>query len=183
MFRFLLFPALGFFLTSLPARAAVDFNREVRPLLSDNCFACHGPDAAKQKADLRLDDRTDALAPAKSGKPAIVPGKPDESELVKRIFTTDADDLMPPEESHKKLTAAQKETLRQWIAEGAEYKGHWAFIPPQPPPVPGPGNPLDAFIQQKLATEGLTPQPEAPKETLIRREPTCCSPMAVAVAG
>lgn len=172
-----------------PLQAAVDFNREVRPLLSDNCFACHGPDAAKQKGELRLDDRADALAPAKSGKPAIVPGKPDESELVKRIFTTDADDLMPPEESHKKLTPAQRETLKQWIAEGAEYRGHWAFETPVSPVVPelsaqftvgsAQSPPLhtehwalstiDKFLAARLAKEGLAPQPEAPKETLIRR--------------
>ena len=160
----------------LPARAAVDFNRDVRPLLSDNCFACHGPDIGKRKAELRLDERAGALAPAKSGKAAIVPGKPDESEMVKRLFATDPDDLMPPEESHKKLTDAQRELLKKWVAEGAEYKGHWAFIPPVPPSVPQISNPkspiinpLDAFIAQRLEKEGLTQQPEAPKETLIRR--------------
>jgi len=156
-----------------PFKTAVDFNREVRPLLSDTCFACHGPDAAKRKSGLRLDDRAVALAPAKSGKPAIVPGKPDESELVKRIFTTDADDLMPPEESHKKLTPVQKETLKQWIAEGAEYRGHWAFeapVSPAIPQLPTPAaSPIDAFLAARLAKEGLAPQPEAPKETLISR--------------
>ena len=162
---------------SLSARAAVDFNRDIRTLLSDNCFACHGPDAAKQKADLRLDDRADAIAPAKSGAAAIVPGQPDESELIKRIFASDPDALMPPEESHKKLTAAQKKLLKQWIAEGAEYKGHWAFIAPVRPEVPqvfDPGptqtlDPIDSFILERLFTEGLRPQPGAPKETLIRR--------------
>jgi len=177
--------ALALLLSSLPAAAAVDFNREVRPLLADNCFTCHGPDAAERKADLRLDERAAALTPAKSGKAAIVPGKPDESELVRRLFTSDADDLMPPEESHKKLTPAQKETLRQWIAEGAEYRGHWAFIAPERPAVPemsAPSaappstahwalstNPIDRFLAVRLAKESLTPQPEAPKETLIRR--------------
>ncbi len=161
--------SLVFLTLALNAPAAVDFNREIRPLLSDTCFACHGPDAAKQKADLRLDDRADAIVPAKSGAVAIVPGKPEESELIKRIFATDPDDLMPPDDSHKKLSAPQKELLKKWIAEGAEYQGHWAFISPQAPPVPGPGNPIDAFVQQRLAAEKLTPQPEAPKETLIRR--------------
>src|SRR5204863_5819355 len=123
----------------------------------------------KRKADLRLDDRASALAPAKSGKPAIVPGKPAESELVRRIFASDPDDLMPPEDSHKKLTDAQRELLKQWIAGGAEYKAHWAFIPPARAEVPGPGHPVDAFIRARLAKENLTSQPEAPKETLIRR--------------
>jgi hypothetical protein len=151
--------------------AAVDFNRDIRPLLSDNCFTCHGPDAAKQKASLRLDIRANALAPAKSGAAAIVPGKPDESELVKRIYAGNEDDRMPPAETHKKLTEAQKATLKTWIAEGAEYKGHWAFIPPVHPAVPGPQgiSPIDAFIRERLAREGLTQQPEASKETLIRR--------------
>jgi hypothetical protein len=169
MFRFSALPVLALVLPSPSVRAAVDFNRDIRPLLSDNCFNCHGPDAATRKAELRLDDRTGALTPAKSGKPAIVPGKPDESELVHRIFTGDTDDLMPPEDSHKKLTGAQKELLKQWIAEGAEYKGHWAFIPPVRAEVPGEGHPVDVFVRARLAKEGLTQQPEAPKETLIRR--------------
>ncbi len=177
---------------SAPLHAAVDFNREVRPLLSDHCFACHGPDAATREAGLRLDDRAAALTPADSGKPAIVPGKPDESEMIRRIFTGDKDDQMPPEESHKKLSAPQKETLKQWIAEGAEYRGHWAFIAPERPAVPEmsaqftvlssqsaapPGtahwalstNPIDRFLAARLAKENLPAQPEAPKETLIRR--------------
>ncbi len=155
----------------LRTEAAVDFNRDVRPLLSDNCFACHGPDAAKQKANLRLDLRTGALTPAKSGAVAIVPGKPDESELIKRLYSKDEDERMPPVETHKMLSEAQKTTLKTWIAEGAEYKGHWAFIPPVRPPVPGDGSvpPLDAFIRDRLNREGLAAQPEASKETLIRR--------------
>jgi hypothetical protein len=169
MLRISALPILALVLPSLPARAAVDFNRDIRPLLSDNCFTCHGPDIAKRRADLRLDERAGALSPAKSGKPAIVPGKPAESELVRRIFASDPDDLMPPEETHKTLTPAQKEMLKQWIAEGAEYKAHWAFIPPVRPAVPAEGHPIDAFIRARLAKEGLTQQPEAPKETLIRR--------------
>jgi mono/diheme cytochrome c family protein len=175
MTRILALPLLTLALPA-PLAAAVDFNREVRPLLSDNCFACHGPDAAKREAGLRLDDREAALLPAESGKVAIVPGKPDESELVRRILTTDGDDLMPPDSSHKKLTPSQKETLRQWIAEGAEYRGHWAFevpvrreIPDRSIPKPKTSTPIDTFLAARLAREGLNPQPEAPKETLIRR--------------
>lgn len=161
--------ALCLLFSPAAATAALDFNRDIRPILSDNCFACHGPDAQNQKADLRLDVRDDALIPAKSGAIAIVPCKPEESELIKRIFTSDEDDLMPPGNSHKQLTGTQKELLKTWIQEGAEYKGHWAFIPPQRPPVPGSGHPVDAFIRERLTSEKLTPQPEAPKETLIRR--------------
>ena len=117
---------------ALPAVAApaptpkkVDYNRDIRPVLSDNCFFCHGPDEKKREAKLRLDVREDAIA-----KKAFIPGKPDQSALVKRIFTKDADDLMPPADSHKQLTAAQKELLKRWVAEGAEYQTHWAYVPP-----------------------------------------------------
>src|SRR5262245_8664534 len=103
----------------------VGFNESIRPILSDNCFACHGPDAKNRKGKLRLDIREAALE-----KKAFIPGKPNESELVKRIETTDPDDLMPPPDSHKVLSAAQKTLLKQWIAEGAVYEGHWAYIPP-----------------------------------------------------
>lgn len=157
--------------------AQLDFNRDVRPILSDACFACHGPDEAQAKAKLRLDTREHALKPAKSGALAIVPGKPDESELIKRIFTTDEDDVMPPPKAHKTLTTAQKETLRTWIAQGAEYQGHWAFTLPSRPQIPAATGPLagwartpvDAFIAERLAREGLKPQPEASREVLIRR--------------
>ena len=120
---------------AVPAFAAprVDFNREVRPILSDNCFACHGPDSQKVKGQLRLDLRANAIAPAKSGKPAMVAGKPDQSELVRRLETSDPDDQMPPPESHKTLTPVQRELLTRWIREGAEYQGHWAYQPPVRP--------------------------------------------------
>src|SRR5947209_16941551 len=116
-----------------PARAGepVLFNRDVRPILADHCFACHGPDKAKRKAKLRLDERPSALE-----KRAIVPGKPDDSELVARIFSTDAEVLMPPAEAHKPLSAGQKDVLKRWIAEGAEYQGHWAYEKPVRPPAP-----------------------------------------------
>ncbi len=152
-----------------------DFNREVRPILSQNCFKCHGPDDAARKAKLRLDVRTDAVGPAKSGAVAIVPGRPAESELVKRIFTADADEVMPPPNTKHELSAAQKETLRQWIAAGAEYKPHWAFVPPrasEPPAVADaawPRNGIDHFVRARLAREGLEPSPAADPYTLVRR--------------
>ena len=164
----------SFALASLYARAAapgkVDFNRDVRPILSDTCFACHGPDEAKRKSGLRLDNKDDAFKPAKSGETAIVPGKPDASELVKRVLTDDADEHMPPKKSEKTIKPAQIEVLKKWIAEGAEYQGHWAFVKPERPVVPAlSANPIDAFILDRLAREGLQPSPEAPRETLIRR--------------
>lgn len=164
---------------TIQADAKIDFNRDVRPILSDNCFTCHGPDTAQIKSELRLDSSAAALKGGKSDGPAIVPGKPDESPLLKRIVTTDEDDHMPPKTTAKPpLTEKQVATLRQWIAEGAEYKGHWAFIPPATPAIPvldptltqgKPVGPIDAFILARLAAEGLTPQPEADKRTLIRR--------------
>lgn len=161
------------------AEGKIDFNRDVRPILSDNCFACHGPDKGKIKGELRLDDRNLALKGGESDGPAIVPGKPDESSILKRIVTKDEDDHMPPKASAKPpLTSKQVATLRQWIAEGAEYKGHWAFIPPVRPPVPDvkkfaaqvpQPTPIDSFILSRLAEEGLSPSTEADRRTLIRR--------------
>ncbi|MEQ1861938.1 MAG: PSD1 and planctomycete cytochrome C domain-containing protein [Chthoniobacteraceae bacterium] len=150
------------------------FNRDVRPILSDKCFACHGPDAAQRKGKLRLDQRDAALTGGESGA-AFVPGKPDESEVMKRIVSTDRDEVMPPPKAHKALTAAQRETLRRWISEGAEYEPHWAFIAPKRaelPPVKNAAwvkNAVDRFILARLEREGLTPSPEADVATLIRR--------------
>ncbi len=156
--------------------AEVNFNRDIRPILTENCFLCHGPDPGSRKAGLRLDLAENAIQPAKSGALAIVPGKPDESELVKRLFSTDPDEAMPPAETHKTLKPQQKELLRQWIAAGAKYEGHWAFSKPVRPPVPqilNPKsqllNPLDAFIAARLAESGLTLSPAADKPTLARR--------------
>src|SRR5438067_9185604 len=110
----------------LPVQAGtnnpIQFNRDIRPIFSENCYACHGPDKNQRKAKLRLDVREVALE-----REAIVPGKPDQSKLVERIFTDDSDDVMPPPKSGKKLTQRQKETLKQWIAAGAEYEPHWAY--------------------------------------------------------
>src|SRR5688572_20489671 len=145
-------------------RAAIRYNQSIRPLLSDNCFACHGPDAGQRKGKLRLDIREAALE-----KKAIVPGKPEESELVKRIFTQDADDLMPPAESHKVLTSDQKELLKEWIAQGAEYEGHWAYIAPVKPATAARRNGADPLVQQRLKSIGLKPSAQADQRTLIRR--------------
>ncbi len=162
--------AVGLSLNLLALGAArVDFNRDVRPILSDHCFACHGPDTQKIKGGLRLDRREAALQPAKSGQPAIVPGKPRDSELVRRLLTADADDLMPPEEAHKPLTAAQKETLQRWITEGAEYQGHWAYIPPTKPAGPDSAKMIDHLVKQRLAEKGLKAAAPADRRTLLRR--------------
>jgi hypothetical protein len=153
---------------SKPARLA--FNRDIRPILSENCYACHGPDKNKRKAKLRLDERTSAVATQ-----AIVPGKPDDSELVARILSDDAEEVMPPPNTHKSLTAAQKDLLRRWIAEGAEYQAHWAYVPLQRPVVPvvkrssWVRNPIDAFVLSTLESRGIAPSPEADRRTLIRR--------------
>ena len=127
------------------------YNRDIRPILSENCFACHGPDSASRKADLRLDSAEAATAD-RGGYAAIVPGEPETSELIYRIESDDELDVMPPPSSHKKLTAEQKETLRRWVAAGAEYEPHWSFIPPERPELPEVSdpswvrNPIDAFV-------------------------------------
>ncbi len=161
------------------AAGKVEFNRDIRPILSDTCFHCHGPDEKERKGGLRLDVRADALKPAKSDAIAIVPGKPEASELIARVLAEDEDDLMPPTKLHKPLTAQQKALLKQWVAEGAEYQGHWAFIAPVRPEVPvvkdeggrmkDEKSAVDAFIIDKLAREKLTLSPEADKATMIRR--------------
>ena len=160
-------PLLAALVVALPALAAkVDYNEDVRPILSENCFYCHGPDGNKRKAKLRLDVREDALA-----HKAFVPGDAEASELVKRLFSTDSEEVMPPPDSHRTVTAAQKEILKRWIAEGAEYKAHWAFTAPVRPALPanGESNPIDAFVVEKLTKAGLKLSPEAPKATLLRR--------------
>ncbi|MCB1277366.1 PSD1 and planctomycete cytochrome C domain-containing protein [Prosthecobacter sp.] len=163
---FLLLPVLA------PAAEKIIFNRDIRPILSDKCFHCHGPDEKERKSGLRLDVRDEALRPAESGVAAIKPGDPKHSELISRCLTADKDDLMPPPKLGKPLTAREKELLQQWVAEGAEYQGHWAFIPPTRPAVPAlkaGQQPIDAFITARLTKEGLQPSPEADRATLIRR--------------
>jgi hypothetical protein len=155
----------------------VRFNRDIRPIMSDTCFRCHGPDKSSRMMGLRLDIREQAIQRTKSGVVPIVPGDPEKSAIIQRIFSTDPKRIMPPAFSHKVLTQAQKETIRRWVAEGAVYEGHWSYQPVQRPPVPelspSPGapirNPIDAFIQQRLAAAGLKPSPEADRRTLLRR--------------
>ena len=151
----------------------VRFNRDIRPIMSDTCFHCHGFDPKSRKGGLRLDLREEALKAGKSGAIAIVAGKPDESEVIKRLFTKDEDEVMPNKESHKTLTSAQKELFRRWVAQGAVYEPHWAYKPLEMPAIPalpaGGKNPIDAFIGAKLAEKKLTPSAEASKERLLRR--------------
>lgn len=148
----------------------VSFNRDIRPIMSDTCFHCHGNDAKTREAGMRLDVREAALQETEGGAVPIVPGDPDASEIIKRIF--DEDDPMPPESAHKPLTAEQKALFRRWVAEGAVYEPHWAYAPLVRPAVPGDGaggNPIDAFIAAKLAAKGLTPSPAASAHLLERR--------------
>ena len=159
----------GWLLTnSVVAREPVRFNRDVRPILSENCFECHGPDAAKRKADLRLD--SGAL-----GQAVVVAGKPTESELFKRITHADPEERMPPADSGRALTPGNIETLRTWIEQGGEWGKHWAFIPPKRPTIPPaknsawPSGAIDRFVLAKLKWAGLHPSPRADKETLLRR--------------
>ncbi|MBL8850673.1 MAG: PSD1 domain-containing protein, partial [Planctomycetaceae bacterium] len=146
----------------------VDFNRDVRPILSDKCFACHGPDAAHREADLRLDVGENAIAVS-----AIVPGNPAESSLVQRITSVDDAERMPPADSGKDLTPAEIDTLTRWIAEGAKYAPHWAYVKPQrvePPRTQhATRNWIDAFVRARLEREGLSPAPPADLRTLARR--------------
>lgn len=161
---------------AVPACAAepIEFSRDVRPILSDTCFTCHGPDAAERQADLRLDVET-GLRRDEGEAQVVVPGRPEESLLYQRISTGDPDMRMPPADSGKTLTSSQVETIRRWIAEGAQWQGHWAYVPPKRPSVREPGrgnltsNPIDAFVLERLAQQQLQPSPEAPRATLIRR--------------
>jgi hypothetical protein len=156
------------------ASAADLFNDKVRPILAGHCFKCHGPDDKARKAGLRLDVREQALKPRRSGRTPIVPGKPEQSEVVRRIFA-DEDEVMPPPQAKNPLTQAEKEVLKSWIAAGAEYRPHWAFVTPQQVPLPKvrnaawPRNPIDYFILARLETEGLAQAPEADRYVLIRR--------------
>lgn len=154
------------------AAQEVKYNRDVLPILAENCFACHGFDKAKREAGLRLDIAKGAVAVLESGERAITPGKLDQSELIKRIFTTDDDLLMPPKELGKQLTQTQKNVLRRWVEQGARYESHWAFIPPQrtePPVIAGTSHPIDRFIRARLKQEKIKPSPQADRATLVRR--------------
>ena len=156
--------------------ANVDFAREIRPLLSENCFACHGPDSNKRKAGLRLDQKESAFGKAESGEVAIVPGDLEKSELMRRVVSADGDEMMPPPKEHKKLKPEQVELLRRWIKEGANWTGHWAFQPvkaEEPPKVQLPTfnvqHPIDRFVAARLEKEKLQPSPEEEPARLIRR--------------
>jgi mono/diheme cytochrome c family protein len=158
-----------------PKTRPVNFAREVRSILSDNCFACHGPDDKTRKAGLRLDTKEGVLAKLKSGGAAVIPGKPEESDLIFRLETDDPEAKMPPKKSGKQLTAQQIDILRRWVEQGASWTTHWAFEPPRKadlPPVKDaawPRNPIDRFILARLEAEGLAPSPEADPTTLVRR--------------
>ena len=155
--------------------AKVDFNRDIRPILSDICFACHGPDEAKRKSGLRLDVKESVFRPAKSGAVPVVAGRSADSELIRRLTAQDPDERMPPAASGKKLAPAQIELFRRWVEQGAEYRSHWAFLAPARPEFPAvqtkswPRNGIDHFILARLEQERLKPSREATPETLIRR--------------
>jgi mono/diheme cytochrome c family protein len=155
--------------------AGIDFNRDIRPIFSENCYACHGPDEGKRKAGLRLDRGEDAFRELKSGNRALVPRDLAKSELIHRITTPDQDERMPPAATGKRLTPEQVELLRRWVAQGAEWKPHWSFIVPERPPLPAvkqkewPRNEIDQFVLVKAESAGLSPAPEADKTSLARR--------------
>ena len=149
-------------------RAEVSFNRDIRPIMADTCFRCHGPDKNARMMGLRLDIRDEALKTTQSGVTPIVPGDPDRSAIIQRVFSPDKK-IMPPASAHKELTPAQKATIRQWVLEGAKYEGHWAYQPVQHFQVPVGQNPIDYFIRARLDKEGLKPSAEADARTLIRR--------------
>jgi hypothetical protein len=153
----------------------INFDRDIRPILSNNCFKCHGPDPKQRKAGLRLDSRQGMLAKLKSGDRAVVPGKTKDSALVARITAADPEERMPPPSSGKKLSQEQIELLVRWIGEGAEYREHWSFLSLERPQLPSVKalayvrNPIDQFVLARLEHEGLRPSPPADKTTLIRR--------------
>jgi hypothetical protein len=160
--------------SSAPA-AELQFNRDIRPILSDNCLFCHGPDINKRKAGLRLDTQEGLLATLESGGRAVVPGSPSESSLIARITTADLDDRMPPADHAKQLTGEEIDRLTRWIADGASWEEHWAFQSIARPDVPAAGapdwakNPIDNFVAARLASNDISPSPEADRRTLARR--------------
>jgi hypothetical protein len=161
-------------LSPLPEK--VTFNAHIRPIFSDTCFSCHGFDPATREADLRLDTPEGAYAKlSDSDQHAIVPGKPNESAILARMFSNDPEEIMPPPDFHKDLTDHQLALVKRWIEQGAHYEDHWSFVPitrPAPPEIPAkekPANPIDAFVLARLAQEGIAPSPIASKATLLRR--------------
>lgn len=157
-------------LLAVSAAQAVDFNRDVRPVLAQHCFKCHGMDEHGRKGKLRLDQREPALGAGKSGEIAIVPGKPDQSEVIRRVFSADEDEVMPPAHTKTVMPEAAKNILKAWIAAGAKYEAHWAYHPPRQPAPPKSGmHPIDAFVRDRLEREGLKSSPGADCYTLVRR--------------
>ena len=171
-----LFQGLGLFAFSPGSTSteSVEFNRDIRPILSDNCYTCHGPDKANRKTSLRLDNEASVFADL-GGRQAVVPGDPEKSELYLRISAEDESRRMPPIYSERKLTTSQIALVRKWIEQGAKWQKHWSFIPPVTPNLPNVKdkrwvrNPIDYFVLERLEREGLAPSPEAGPETLIRR--------------
>jgi len=164
-----------FYLPVLASTASpLSFNRDVRPILSNHCFSCHGSDVQQRKAQRRLDTFDGAVA-LRDGIQGIAPGKPAQSELWRRVTSSDPEEVMPPAKSAKRLSEAEKRTLRAWIENGAQYEAHWSFEPPRSTPPPRtidgswPRNPIDAFVLDRLEKEGLKPAPGAPPEILLRR--------------
>ena len=161
--------------TTAGADEPIQFNRDIRPILATHCFACHGPDSPARRGGLRLDHRERAIAPAESGRPAIVAEHPEQSELIDRILSNDPDLVMPPPSANKPLLDRQRELLQRWIAQGAKYEPHWALISAQRPPLPTvkridwPRNAIDSFILARLESESLVPSPTAVLPTLLRR--------------
>jgi hypothetical protein len=170
-----LLPAVAPAAETNPGAGRIDFNRDIRPILSDHCYTCHGPDATKRKARLRLDVREGVVGVLRSGGVAVVPGKRSESELWNRITTEDKADRMPPPRTGKELTCAQVELLGKWIDQGARWDAHWAYVPPKRPRLPAvadcgwPRNAIDFFVLARLEREGLRPSVEADRATLLRR--------------
>jgi hypothetical protein len=168
-------PALATAAAGEPDHKEVDFNFEIRPILADKCFKCHGPDPRNRKAGLRLDTREGAFGTTDSGSRAVVPGNLEESELVSRITSQDSTERMPPESLGRTLSPGEIDQLKRWVEQGAQWQAHWSFLPPvaaSPPGVNNPvqsRNPIDRFVQARLDAEGLMPAPEAERERLIRR--------------
>jgi hypothetical protein len=152
-----------------PLAFAVDYSRDIKPILSEHCFSCHGFDEKGRKGKLRLDVAESAYA-ERNGFVRIKPGDPANSDVWTRIISTDEEEMMPPPKEHARLTAEQKEKIKAWITEGAKYSEHWSFVPPKKAPLPPKGtHPVDAFVRARLAQEKLRPAPEADRRTLIRR--------------
>src|SRR6202163_2519378 len=157
----------------------LSFNETIQPILSENCYACHGPDPGGRKAGLRLDRGEFAFAPHQDShekyEPAIIPGNPDKSPMVRRIENKNAKDRMPPPEAHKTLKPEQIALLREWVKQGAQYEELWSFLPPKRQAIPAVThgewvrNAIDNFVLARLEKEGLTPSPEADRRSLIRR--------------